>query len=359
MARSRAIHRRDFLRTSALVGGAVVIGGPTLLAACGDDDNTPESTGTTGDGAAKDFGKLSIQLSWVKNAEFAGSYIADKNGYYETAGFSSVDLLAGGPGVAAEPIVLEDKALFTYTFSEPFAGAVGEGGDLKCIGALYQQNPFCIMSLAENPINTPADMIGKTIGVQAVNKPIWDALLRINEIDPGDLTEIPAEFDPAPVTTGEADGWFSFIINEPIDLELQGFEPVIMALSDFGFNLHQQILVVKGDTITNDRDKLVAAISATLKGWQENEKDAAVGAALAVDEYGKDLGLDLEKETKENEAQIKLMQNDVTAEKGIGYMSDEAIAENVELLTSLDFDVTADLYTMEILDEVYAGGITL
>jgi ABC-type nitrate/sulfonate/bicarbonate transport system substrate-binding protein len=353
--------RRDFLRSSALVGGAVVFGGPTLLSACGDDDNggTSDTTATGGTGATQDLGKLSIQFSWVKNAEFAGSYIADQNGYYTDAGFSSVELLAGGPGVAAEPVVLEGKALFTYTFSEPFAGAVGEGGDLKCIGALYQQNPFCIMSLAENPINTPDDMIGKKIGVQAVNKPIWDALLRINEIDPGDLTEIPAEFDPAPVTTGEADGWFSFIINEPIDLELQGFEPVIMPLSEFGFNLHQQILVVKSETITNERDKLVAAIRATLKGWQENEKDPEVGARLAVEEYGKDLGLNLEKETKENEEQIKLMQNDVTAEYGIGYMSADAIAENVELLSSLDFAVSADLYTMEILDEVYADGIEL
>lgn len=43
------------------------------------------------------FGDLSVQFSWVKNAEFAGEYFADSNGYYSEAGFSSVNFIAGQP----------------------------------------------------------------------------------------------------------------------------------------------------------------------------------------------------------------------------------------------------------------------
>ena len=46
---------------------------------------------------------------------------------------------------------------------------LGGGAPLVTIGAQYQKNPFCIMSLASAPITEPAQMIGKKIGVQATN----------------------------------------------------------------------------------------------------------------------------------------------------------------------------------------------
>jgi spermidine/putrescine transport system substrate-binding protein len=49
--RVRRLTRRDFLRTTGLAVGGLAIG-PTLLAACGDDDGTTAGTGTTGTGPA-------------------------------------------------------------------------------------------------------------------------------------------------------------------------------------------------------------------------------------------------------------------------------------------------------------------
>ena len=41
-----------------------------------------------------------VQLDWIKNAQFAGSYMAAEKGYYTANGFESVDILAGGPDIA-------------------------------------------------------------------------------------------------------------------------------------------------------------------------------------------------------------------------------------------------------------------
>ena len=302
---------------------------------------------------------MSMQFSWVKNSEFAGNYIADTNGYYTQQGFSKVDLLSGGPGVAVEPVVDSGKALLAYTFSEPFAAAVAQGAKLKVLGSLYQRNPFCIMSLEAKPIKTPADLKGKKIGVQDVNKPIWDALLAVNNIKASEVTAVPAQFDPTPITKGEVDGWFSFLINEPIDLQLKGFKPVTMALADFGFNVNQELFITSEDTLANKPDQLVAALKATLKGWQENAKDPTVAPRLVVDKYGKDIGSTYAKELGENKAQIELISNDVTAQKGIGYMDDATITRNIDLLSKMKLTLTKDIYTMEILDKVYANGLTL
>ena len=41
--------------------------------------------------AATGFGDIAVQLSWIKNIEFAGVYVADSEGYYKDEGFGSVE----------------------------------------------------------------------------------------------------------------------------------------------------------------------------------------------------------------------------------------------------------------------------
>src|SRR6185436_12796984 len=167
-----------------------------LLAACGGDDK-PAATGST----TKSFGQLNYQLSWVKNVEFAGAYLADSKGYYTAAGFGSVNLMAGGPNVSQDAVVASGKALLGISSPDITAAAMLKGADLVIVGAQYQKNPFAIMSLASAPINTPQEMIGKKIGVQAVNEPIWNAFLKANNIDPSKVTKVPAQFDPSPLVS--------------------------------------------------------------------------------------------------------------------------------------------------------------
>ena len=78
------------------------------------------------------------------------------------------------------------------------------------------------MSLTKSPIKTPQDMIGKKIGVQATNEPVWNAFLKANNIDPSKIDKVPVQFDPQPLAKGEVDGWFSFFTNEPNTLKLAG-----------------------------------------------------------------------------------------------------------------------------------------
>ena len=346
------LNRRQFLGRSAALS-AFVMGGSTLLAACGDDDS---SSGGTSD----KLGTAAIQFSWVKNVEFAGSYLADANGYYTKLGFDKVELLSGGPNVATEPVVNSGQALIGYTFTEPLAAAIKEGAKLKVIAAMFQRNPFGILSDERKPIRTPADLVGKKVGVQAVNEPIWDALLKINKLDASKITKVPVQFDPAPLLNGEVDGWFAFVINEPITHKEKGGKPVVMALQDNGFTVFQQLVITTEDSLKNNRAKVKALLTAELMGWQKNLADPAVGAKLAVETYGKDLGLTLPHETEENRLQIELQKSTTTDKKGLGYMSAEDIDKNLTVLGTMGLSsITKSTYTNELLDEIYKDGITL
>ncbi len=87
------------------------------------------------------FGKIAYQLGWVKNFQFAGEYIADHNKLFEQEGIA-VDLLAGGPSVSAEPIVISGKALVGQNSTDNTANAVAKGALLKIIGTNYQKSPL-------------------------------------------------------------------------------------------------------------------------------------------------------------------------------------------------------------------------
>ena len=86
----RSMNRRNFLKYNAalLGGGAAALAlGPRGLA-------VPQAF------AATDLGAMVYRLGWVKNVEWSGSYFADKKGYWKDEGFSSVDLVPGGPNAA-------------------------------------------------------------------------------------------------------------------------------------------------------------------------------------------------------------------------------------------------------------------
>ena len=78
----------------------------------------------------------------IKNAEFAGAYFADNKGFYKDAGFSTVNLIAGGPSAQpAEVDVSSGKALVGVRPPDVTAAAIGQGGKLIIIGAQYQKVP--------------------------------------------------------------------------------------------------------------------------------------------------------------------------------------------------------------------------
>src|ERR1043165_7425360 len=117
-----------------------------LLGACGEDEKPAP-------GRPESFGAGSLRLSWVKNVEFAGSYVADTNGYYTAEGFSSFELIGGGPtATPAETDLVSGKALVGLSVPDRVAAAVLKGAELKIIGAQFQKNPFAILSMADNPI---------------------------------------------------------------------------------------------------------------------------------------------------------------------------------------------------------------
>jgi len=215
----------------ALTAG-LAVGGGGLLAGCGSATKSSSTPAATSTGSFKTT-SLTYQLSWIPDAEFAGSFAAKANGYYAGQGLN-VSFLPGGPNVAVEPVVTQGKALIGSSNADITAAAVAAGAPLKIFGARYQINPFCIISGASKPISEPGQLYGKKVGVSPSNQTAWVTFVKLNKLDASKIDVIPVSFDPTPLAAGQVDAWLGFATNEPIQLELKGFKTHVMLRNHSG-----------------------------------------------------------------------------------------------------------------------------
>jgi ABC-type nitrate/sulfonate/bicarbonate transport system substrate-binding protein len=369
---SRMANRRSFLRLAGL--GVAGVG----LAACSSGTTTTTSssaaaaegsTAAAASGAAASTavapgsnGSISLQLSWIKNIEFGGEYFADSKGYYTQAGFSAVDLVTG-PVDSADALVAAGNVTVGISAPDATARFISEqGAPLKVIASTFQKNPFCILSLEQGkPIRTVADLAGKKIGIQAgTNQQIFEGFLKANNVDPASLTQVVVQFEPTPLTEGNVDGFMAFLTNEPFLVKAQGFTPVTLSFADNGLPLTSETYTVLQETIDTQRDMLKAFLVAEILGWTDAVADPAGAAALAVNTYGKDLGLDLAGQTEQAIAQNELIVSADTKANGLFTLTDALQAQIIGALEEIGITITAeDLFDLSMLNEIYADNPSL
>jgi ABC-type nitrate/sulfonate/bicarbonate transport system substrate-binding protein len=343
--------RRTPLRRAA--AAATAAGLALVLGACGSSGSGSSASSSSSSGAS--FGDLSVQLSWIKNAEFLGEYEADTNGYYSAAGFGKVNLVPGPSTGVAE--LVQGSAQVALSDAVSIGTAVAnEQAPVKIIGATYQKNPFSILSLASGGnIKTPQDMIGKKIGVQDSNTSLFQALLAANNIDPSKVTVVPVQYDPSVLVNGEVDGYVAYVTNESITVSSEGHAVTNLPFADNGLPFVAETFTATQATIDNKAAMLKAFLKAEIQGWTAAIKDPAGAVDLDIKSYGADLGLNRDNEVQSAKtANDSLITSDATKSDGLFTVSDELQSETVKSLAGAGVHVKAsDLFDMSLLNDVY------
>ena len=335
-------------RRPALAVASVLVGALALAGCAG---------GTT---PASDDGTVSMSLatSWVPMVQFAGSYMADSNGHYSEEGLD-VTIVPGGPEVDPTATVASGDAEIGMSNADAVARANEAGADLVIFAAAFQKSPLGILSSADDPLLTPDDLVGKKIGVPSGDEAIHETLLETNGVDPAAVTSVPVGFDVAPLTSGEVDGQYAFYTEQAVALEQTGDAGAFLFLADYGQDVYANVYYATRETVENDPGLIEKFLRAEIQGWQDAVADPAAAADLAVNDYGKDTGLDLEVQTMSMEREIDLLTTDETEEHGLLSMTEDGIERNVTSITGLGIEADADLFDASFLDKVYAGASTL
>ena len=303
---------------------------------------------------AQETRDVALQLSWLHSVQFGGSYIAKSKGYWSQAGLN-VSLNPGGPNAPVDPAVVTGQALVGISAADYASASVEQGAPFKIIGVAMQKNPFVIASLPDNPVNTPANLVGKKIGMALANTPVLEALCTINNVDINQIEIVPTQYDAAPLVAGQVDCLLCWQTDLPVAMAIQGIESVTMLMADHGYAVHSQTYIATEDSLANRRADLVALMRGEVRGWNDYKADPKAAAALTLEMYPEQ-GLDLPTQELQAERQVPLMFSELTDANGFGWFTDETVAQNVETLALLGRSVTPDLWDRSILEEVHAGG---
>src|SRR5215213_3817262 len=108
--------------------------------------------------------KVTLQLKWVTQAQFAGYYAAKAKGYYEKAGLD-VTIKPGGPDIVPEQVVAGGQAQFGLDWLPSLLSNRDRGQPLVNIAQVFQYSGMRELSWKDNNIATPAELRGKKVGV--------------------------------------------------------------------------------------------------------------------------------------------------------------------------------------------------
>ena len=97
--------------------------------------------------------KVTLQLKWVPQAQFAGYYAALKMGYYKKAGLD-VTLKPGGPDIIPEQVVASGQAQFGVDWLPSLLAARDKGTDLVNIAQVFARSGMTELTWKDSGITT-------------------------------------------------------------------------------------------------------------------------------------------------------------------------------------------------------------
>jgi ABC-type nitrate/sulfonate/bicarbonate transport system substrate-binding protein len=339
-------------RRSVGVAGLAGLG----LVACGETAPPSSASATSGTSAPtqRPTESFSQRLSWIKNTEFAGFFVAQEKGYYKD---EAINLTINGSAQNLTEVqaVSGKTDLIGLSGGASLMLARAQGIPVKSFGALFQKGPGAFVWLESSGIKSIKDFKGRKVGHQQTARASTEAMLSINGMSIDDVTMIPIGFDLAPLLTGQVDVLTGLVTNQVVLLEQEGHKVGFAPYSDLGFGFYWNTPFVLEETFNTKKDLLAAWLRASARGWDYALKNPDEVAKLVVDKYGE--GLDLANQTIELKRETPLISTDFTKQRGLFWMDravwqtghDLLLNRTKQLEKSLNVD---DVMTLDILNRV-------
>jgi NitT/TauT family transport system substrate-binding protein len=239
------------------------------------------AVGGRGAGAAE---PVEMQLGWLGGGNQLGEVAASQLGYFAEAGLD-LKIVPGGPNNDGIAGVASGRSAVGQVSSSPsLMLAVSQDLPVRCFAVSAQKHPYAFFSLAKNPVQTPKDLRGKKIGIQATGLVLLRALLAKNNIDMKEVEVVTIGSDMMPIMTGQVDvvtGW----VTNTTALKVLGADRVALRLWDSGVRLYANPYYATPDTLRAHPDILARFIKASAKGWAFAHANRDKAIELLVKQY--------------------------------------------------------------------------
>ncbi len=247
--------------------------------------------------AETDANKVTLQLQWVTQAQFAGYYVALDKGFYEEEGLD-VTVLAGGPDIAPPQVLAGGGADAMLNWMPSALAAREKGLPVVNIAQPFKTSGLMLTCWKDTGITGPQDFKGKTIGVWFFGNEYpflsWMSQEGIST-DGGEdgVTVLKQGFNVDPLLQREADCISTMTYNEygqVLDAGVNPDELITFKYEEQGVATLEDGIWVLEENLSDPvfEDKMVRFVRASMKGWKyaEGNAEEAAGIIIEYDETG-------------------------------------------------------------------------
>ncbi len=243
------------------------------------------------DGAAMNAGastksqkltKVTLQLKWVTQAQFAGYYAAKAKGYYKAQGLD-VRIKPGGPSIIPEQVVAGGQAEFGIDWLSSLMTSRDQGVNLVNIAQVFGKSGLTLITWKDTGINTVAKMKGKKVAnwLGGNEFEVFAALAKFG-MDPlhnKGVTIVAEPFSMDFFLKRQADAASAMTYNELAQV-LEAKNPKtgklyqlkdlnVIPMQKVGTSMLEDGIFVRGDWIKSKSHQALSKkfVAASLKGW--------------------------------------------------------------------------------------------
>ena len=296
--------------------------------------------------AAHAADKVTIQLKWVTQAQFAGYYVAQEKGYYKAEGLD-VTIKPGGPDISTPQVIAGGGADVIVDWMPSALASREKGVALVNIAQIFNRSGMMLTCRKDSGIRSPSDFRGKTLGVWFYGNEYpflsWMSQLGIpTNGGSNGVTVLKQGFNVDPIFQKQAHCVSTMTYNEywqVVDGGLSPAELVVYKYEDQGVATLEDGLYVLEKNLSNSAfvNKMARFLRASIKGWEfaANNPDTAADIVLEND----DTGAQTEKHQRRMMREInKLIVGFYSKGQGVGYLKPSDYERTVNVLLASDSD---------------------
>ncbi|MEQ8921492.1 MAG: ABC transporter substrate-binding protein [Marinovum algicola] len=249
MTHHALLNRRSFLGSSVASIACLSAGGPAM--AQGDTFRfiTP----------------FSFSLS------FASVLYGDAAGYYADEGLDMQVQAGKGAAMAAQMVLAEQMDVGRTGGTNYILSRVNNGAPLISIATIAQLSPFFVISSSGNPVNSVADLEGRTVGMASLGGSMegtLDLLMLSGGLSPDTVEKVKVADTAASFALIEAGRAGAFIGNTSSMIKARSARDNVVAIP-MDDSMPGQVYVARPDDVEANPDKYAAFLRATHKAALE------------------------------------------------------------------------------------------
>ena len=302
--------------------------------------------------------RVRFTLDWAFQAPNAFAIVARERGFYREAGVDvAIDRGQGSGGV---PVALAAGTHDVgYADLSPTLRFLSEnpGRDVIAIAIVHDRSPLCIITRADGPVRTPADLVGRRLAApdNDAARQLFPAFARAANIDPARvnfLSVSPALREPM-LLRREADGITAHIATAAIALQGLGLRPEdqrVFMYNDHGLDLYGGAILTTRAYAERNPDVLRRVVAATMRGFiaQAADPQAAMDILKRVEPLT-DVPLELSRHRLTME---RLVVTDQVRRNGLSQVSMERLQKSLEAVQQA-FSLPAALPAAQVYTPAY------